>query len=60
MNKIFSILSIICFVIMAGLASYFGDIMPDKMTFGKAMSIVTFIVYEVICIISFVYFWIKK
>ena len=60
MNKIFAFISIICFIIMAGLSSYFGNILPNTMTIGKFMTIFLFVIYEIVCIISFIYFWFKK
>lgn len=59
-NKILAIVCIVCFVLMAGFFSYLGPHIPDHWTIGKTVTISTFAIYEILCIITFIYFWLKK
>lgn len=59
-NKILAIVSIVCFVLMAGFFSYLGPHIPDHWTIGKTVTIFTFAIYEILCIVTFIYFWLKK
>lgn len=59
-NKIIALLSLICFVMMAGLVSFTSEIIPNYMTLGKFISTTFFFAYEIMCLVSFLYFWLKR
>lgn len=59
MNKFFSILCLVCMVIMAGLVSCFGGNIPDNWTFGKSICTIMFFSYEFMCVFASIYFWNK-
>ena len=59
MSKFMAIICIVCFVLMAGLASFFGTAIPDHWTLGKTICVSSFVIYEVMCVCGFVYFWMK-
>ena len=59
-NKILAIIFITCFVLMAGFFSYLGPHIPDHWTLGKTVTISFFVIYEIMCVVAFIYFWLKK
>ena len=59
-NKLIAIFCAIMFVIMAGMFSFIGQYIPDHMTIGKFMTVSFFAIYEIMCFVAIIYFWLKK
>ena len=59
-NKLFSLIFLSCGMLMVIVASYIGNYLPEHSTLGKSITVGSFFVYEVMCVVSFIYFWMKR